>query len=197
MSQKYPRNVADFVCSQWAGKIKHVISKFNLNEPVEDTFQDVLLVFLEKDYLNKWEEGRCAYSNWVITLVRNLCLTKSKRSHSVPGKAIENAYSIVTSIDEDTFEIGVQSEEQLVGETNIGDFNLLVEEIERALQKFKPNSYNNYKGYKIARDPITVFRLLKLDYSVREIAEIMGTSYQFVHSLKNKICDTLIAEGIA
>lgn len=191
----YPTTVEDLVKSSWYSKLRTLVSNFHLNEPIEDTIGDILLEMLEKNYLGRWNAKCGSYSNWLYTFAANVCKKKYNRSNSKGGRAIEGAATLQSSSENDDFTVGVFFEETLnveVEDNHSLDFNLLVEEIEKILSAYPAHSSNEHEGVVYNRDMKTVFTLLKDEYQPKEIAELFGTSVEFIYTLIRRMRPLII-----
>ena len=185
-NNSYPRNVEELVRSSWYPKLKTLVSNFHLNEPIEDTLGDILLEMLEKKYLERWEPSAGSYSNWIYTFSANVCKKKYNRSNTRGGLAIEGASSLHSSSENDDIPIGVFFEETLQVESSdfdSADYSLLCDELSRILEAYPAHSSNVHQGVTYQRDMRTVFDLLRQEYQPKEIAELFGTSVEFIYTL--------------
>ena len=191
----YPRNVEELVRSSWYSRLKTLVSNFRLNEPIEDTLGDILLEMLEKKYLERWEPSAGSYSNWIYTFSANVCKKKYNRSNTKGGLAIEGASSIHSSAENDDMPIGVFFEETLKVESKDYDeaeYSLLCEELDRILSAYPAHSSNVHEGIVYDRDMKTVFKLLRQEYQPKEIAELFGTSVEFIYTLIRRMRPIII-----
>lgn len=194
-SNATPRTVEDLVRSIWYKRLRTLVSNFRLSEPIEDTLGDIVLELIEKDYLARWTPEAGSYSNWLYTFAGNICKKKYNRSHTRGGFAIENAASLsYTTSENEEFGQGVVFEEYLPTDIVLSicaeesaDYNILVEQIEKMLEKFPAHSQNVYEGVIYSRDMKTTFRLIREEYQPKEIAEFFGTSVEFVYTLIRRI----------
>jgi len=184
-----PRTVEEFLESPWASKVNVVIYRFYLNEPVEDTFQDVVLSLLQKDYLARWDiKLGGSFGNWLYTFVIHMCLQKRKRSNTRGGKAIEKARSInragKTAEGEDcVMDLKARPDLPL-------DFWLRVEEVQQvlSLDTFAYFSSVEYKNVIYNRCPLTIFNLIVEEgLTPAEIASRLKTSVTWVYGQINRI----------
>lgn len=190
-----PRTIEEFVSSVWYKRLRTLVSNFHLAEPVEDTVGDIIVELIEKDYLKRWTADAGSYSNWIYTFAGNICKKKYNRSHTRGGYAIENAASLsYTTSENEEFGKGVAFEEFLPTDVVISicaeestDYNILVEQIEKMLEKFPAHSQNTYEGVIYSRDMKTTFKLIREEYQPKEIAEFFGTSVEFIYTLIRKM----------
>lgn len=191
----YPRTVEQLVKSSWYPKLKTLVSNFHLNEPIEDTLGDILLEMLEKKYLERWVPSSGSFSNWIYTFAANLCKKKYNRSNTKGGIAIERASSIQVQSESENPPIGIFFEDTL--ELESGDFDrveyaLLCDELNKVLAEYPAHSSNVHKGITYNRDMRTVFNLLREEYQPKEIAELFGTSVEFIYTLIRRMRPIII-----
>ena len=125
----------------------------------------------------------------------NFLKKRYQRENTRHGKFITSAASLVTSsADDESY--------GKTGEVYMDNLDLYAEDIQDNIavkiakeklvkfleSNFVANSSNVLEdGSVIKRDPATLFYYLDRDYSVSEVAEIMGVSCQFIYTLRNKI----------
>lgn len=189
ISQKYPTTIEAFAKSGWIKKLNTLVFKFHLNEPVEDTVQDILMKMIETDYLSTWEPSKGSYSNWVYTLALNHCRKYYRRSNTKGGKAIEGAAAIEADSKNDEFIPGVVRESTLGCADAFVESSIFIEELtELVSTKFTAHSSHEFDGVVYNREPGTVFKLIiHEDLDPKEVAERFGTSVEFVYSLIRKL----------
>lgn len=201
METTYPRTVAALVESPWYQKIKTLVVNFKLNEPVEDTVNDILLDMMQKKYLERWDPKSGSYSNWLYTFASNICRKKYNRSNTRGGKAIEGAASITYTSSSDDLVPGLFYEETLQVEDSepevTFDFPALCAEIDSILSKYPAHSTNEFNGKVYQRDMLTVFHLLKQEFTPKEIAECFNTSIEFIYILIRRMRKLLLSESKA
>lgn len=204
----YPKTPQELFQSDWNAKIRSIVVKFRLNEPVEDTMGDIFMLLVKRDYLSKWNPALGgSFPTYIYKFVSNICLIKYHRSHTVGGLAIEGAFSIMQgNIDDEnggsSFVPGTIDEARLrFSDTPDTDsdasYDKLVQEIERILSNFryKEHSYGEWEGKQIPRSMLQVFRYIEQeDLDVKEIAERFQTSAEFVYSLIRKM-QTVLRES--
>ena len=129
-------------------------------------------------------------------MVINSIKKRGAREGSKNGKNIVNRNSIESVRDDDG--------SPAVGKTYIDymedpessqmaedfEYRDLINRTRESLKVFKASSSVMYEGKEIQRDPLTVFDLLVDGKSVTDIANIFGTSNQFIYILMDKIRKT-------
>ena len=150
---------------------------------------------LEKKYLERWVPSSGSFSNWIYTFAANLCKKKYNRSNTKGGIAIERASSIQVQSESENPPIGIFFEDTL--ELESGDFDrveyaLLCDELNKVLAEYPAHSSNVHKGITYNRDMRTVFNLLREEYQPKEIAELFGTSVEFIYTLIRRMRPIII-----
>lgn len=176
MVTQYPTSVEAFMQSKWEGKVKSMIGTFNLLDDKEDLFQDIVTAMLEKNYLERWDESKGAYSTWLYMFVRNFLRKRFNHDFCQTGKKLAGAIRLDKNIDETPLSQLFAVEER---------DNLFIKELlaKFATEKFAANSTNQKDGVEYNRDVLTVCKLMLAGDSVKEVATKFGTSVQFIYTL--------------
>lgn len=185
-STKYPETVEEFMLSKWFPKIGTIIRSFHLNEPPEDTIQDVLCSMVQKNYVARWDPALGgSFANWIYTFVINMCRQKYNRSNSRGGRRIERALSIEQTFDEESQPLG----DMLPGPPVSPEFSIKIDEVRRVLRQpeFKHHSVHECGGIIYTRCPATIFDLILAGLSQTDIAERLGTSKTYIYSQMKRI----------
>lgn len=187
-----PKTVEELYSSGWKEYLLYHIRRYNLNDinnSPEDVLQDMLLQMIRFDFLAKYDPERTDFIKYLKIFIRNFMSKIYAKEHNTKhGDNIINAVSLVETTDESgeadgrtmTFDLGGSSE-------GFEDYVCLIQSFEEDLKEIKATSTVLYHGKEIKRDPYTLYKLLVTGYSVKEIAEIFGTSKQFVYGLKKKL----------
>jgi len=186
INTKYPKTVEEFMLSKWFSKIATIIRSFHLNEPLEDTIQDVLCSMVQKNYVARWDPVLGgSFANWIYTFVINLCRQKYNRSNSRGGRRIERALSIEQTFNDESEPL----RSQIPGPSASPEFRLKIDEIRRILRQpeFKHHSVHECGGVVYTRCPATIFDLILVGLSQKDIAERLGTSKTYIYSQMKRI----------
>lgn len=195
---QYPRTMEEFLEQGWDARIKSrfLSWKFrDLNNNPEDMLQDILTQILETNYLDRYDPKKRVFEVYIFEFVSNFLKKRYQRENTRHGKYITSAASLVpSSSDEENY--------GRTGEVYMDNLNLYEEDIEESIavkvakenllkfleKAFTANSSITLSdGTVINRDPATLFRYIDNDYTIKEVADLMGVSCQFIYTLRNKI----------
>ena len=195
----YPRTVEEMLEQGWYDKILSKVKKYNLNDILntpEEIVQDIFMDLLKSRYLERYDPEKRNFEVYIYVFVTNSVKKRGIREGSKNGRNIVNHNSLEYTQDEDGASVtGVTFLDRidtLVTEDQYSDIVIqdLIERTRASLQAFKASSSFIYEGVEYQRDPLTVFNLLLEEKSVPEIAEILGTSKQFIYNLLQRIRST-------
>lgn len=194
----YPKTMDEFLEQGWDARIKSRFMSWKfrdlINNP-DDMLQDILTQMLATKYLDRYDPQKRVFEVYIFEFVSNFLKKRYQRENTRHGKYITSAASLVASSGDD-------ENYGRTGEVYMDNLNLYEEDIEdniavkvakenllRYLEKaFTANSSTTLSdGTVICRDPATLFRYIENDFSVKEVAELMGVSCQFIYTLRNKI----------
>lgn len=187
-----PKNVEELYCSGWKEYLLYSIRKYSLkdvNNSPEDLLQDMILQLAEKQYIEKYDPSVSDFTVYLHTFVKNFMSKPYNREHhTVYGQGIVNASPIYPYADDsDDSSVAISPDVLSSGEGDFTDYVCLVQSLEKDLAEIKTKSKIEYNGKTIDRNPLTVYRLMREGYEVKDIAEMFGTSKQFVYTLRRKI----------
>jgi len=189
-----PKTLEELYCSGWKEYMLFHIRKYNLNDinhSPEDLLQDMMVQMATNSFLDKFDPEVSEFTVYLFTFIRNFMSKPYNKEHKTKhGSKIVNHVAIVESASE--VESGasdsVISQDVLAGDRGgFVDALCMAQSLEQDLAEIKTDSWVEYNGEMIRRDPLTVYRFLSAGYEIKEIAEIFGTSKQLVYSLRNKI----------
>ena len=192
-----PKTVEELYCSGWKEYLLYHIRRYNLNDAThspEDILQDMIVDMIRYNFLERYDPERTEFIRYIKIFVRNfMSKVYAKENRNPTGKSIINAASLVNeSLSEIEYDSNVVSYDSVGATENFDDYVCLMESMENDLKEIKATSMVQYNGMEIKRDPYTLYRLLLAGYDVKEIAEIFGTSRQFVYGLRKKIYEQVV-----
>ena len=195
-SKYVPQSLEDLYNSGWKEYLIYHISRYALNDvnnSVEDLLQDMMVQMAKTKFIEKYDPERTEFIKYLKTFIRNFMSKVYHREHDTKnGEKIINAAGIVNSPEEVEESSGnVVCSEALGESSGYEDYMCLVQSLEQDLEQIRSDSTVEYQGETFTRDPFTVYKLLSSGYDVKDIAEIFGTSKQFVYSLRKKLCDLI------
>ena len=194
-SSYVPKNLEDLYNSGWKDYMLYYIRKYNLNDvnnSPEDLLQDMLVQMAETGYVEKYDPSISGFSGYLSVFIRNFMSCPYVREHHTGYGRLVNAVHInYSDVTEDSFDPHLEVPSSIIPNKD-GDFTdyvCLMDSIENDLKQIKTKSCINYNGKTVMRSPLTVYKLLKEGYTIKDIAEIFGTSKQFVYTLRDTIRD--------
>ena len=111
------------------------------------------------------------------------------------GSNAQDISSIQVASEDDDFHVGVFFEETLKvdsGRFDEAEYSLLCDELSKILSSYPAHSSNEFEGVVYQRDMRTVFSLLQQEYQPKEIAELFGTSVEFIYTLIRRMRPIII-----
>ena len=189
-----PKSLEELYNSGWREYILYHIRKYSLhdvNHSPEDLLQDMMLQMAKTNYVENFDPEVSEFIMYLHAFIHNFMSKPYHREHStVHGEKIVNHASLVPTTGDisEGSEGNVISHESVASvESNFADAVCLIHSLESDLSRIKTDSKVEYKDIVVTKDPMTVYKLLSAGYNVNEIAEIFGTSKQFVYTLRQRI----------
>ena len=190
-----PQSLEDLYNSGWKEYILYHIRKYSLhdvNNSPEDLLQDMMVQMASTGFVEKFNPEISEFTKYLHTFIKNFMSKPYNKEHKTPYGNLVNHMSIgIGSNDQDGQDAYTISCERLSG-SNTGDFTnyvCLVQSLDSDLKKIREESVVDYDKTKPVRDSYTVYKLLMNGYDVKDIADLFGTSKQFVYSLRKKLID--------
>ena len=187
-----PKNLEELYNSGWKEYMLYHIKKYSLrdiNHSPQDLLHDMMIQLAITGYLDNYDPNVSEFTVYLHTFIKNFMSKPYNKEHkTVNGGKIVNAVPIVAT-DVDSVDNPDVVTYDTIGSSD-GDFTeylCLSQTLEADLESIKSKSKVDYNGKVLKRTPSTVYKLLQAGYDVKEIAEIFGTSKQFVYTLRNKI----------
>lgn len=196
--EQYPKTIEEFLDQGWDARVKAKFSSWNfrdLNNNPDDMLQDILTQLIETKYLDRYDPSKRVFEVYLFEFVSNFLKKRYQRENTRHGKYITSAASlVVTSSDDESYgktgEVYMDNLDLYEGDIQeTVEVKIAKENLIKFLEKaFTANSSVVLDdGTVINRDPATLFKFIENDYTIKEIAGIMGVSCQFVYTLRNKI----------
>lgn len=187
-----PKTVEELYNSGWKNYILYHIRKYvlyDVNNSPEDLLHDLMVQLLKTNYLSKFDPEKSEFTMYLYSFIKNYMSKPYNREHKTRnGGNIVNHASLVPTMNEAMESDNLVSHESLAGETgDFTDYVCLIQSLEADLEQIKSDSTVEYNGVTLSRDPLTVYKLFCAGYEVKDIAEMFGTSKQFIYALRKKI----------
>lgn len=196
-----PNSLDELYQSGWKEYMLYHIRKYTLSDVThapEDLLQDMMVQMAGNGFLDKYDPEKADFTAYLHTFIRNFMSKVYNKEHKTKnGEKIINAAAIVGSVEEaenlEGHVVGHVVSNEMIADVSgsFEDLICLTQSIEADLEAIKTDSVVDYNGKIVSRDPLTVYEMLKDGYEIKEIAQIFGTSKQFVYSLRKKIMNII------
>ena len=194
---EFPKDMQEFIDQGWTRNILFRIRAFNLRDSLnnpEDLMQDILLALMETDYIVRYSKDKGSFKTYLYGFVDNYLKKKFNKENTRHGKFIVSAASLISGGPEsdaefDGSEVYTELLDSGEDEARAVLTKVTIEEIREQLKGLPANSeyFNPEDNILYKRDPLTVFDLLMQDLSVKEVAQKLNVSKQFIYHLMKRI----------